>query len=43
MIYAGDSILDLLVIVFDAVRDVGYIPDCFLVGMRVPLYKDKDT
>ena len=39
--YAGDTLVDVLVILFDMVRVSAYVPVCCRVGMQVPLYKER--
>ena len=43
LLYAGDALVDTLVILFNMVRISEYVPVCCRVGMQVPLYKGKDT
>ena len=42
LVYACDDILDLLYFIFNAIRDLKYVPECFRVGVQVPLFKGKD-
>ena len=41
--FAGPLMVDLLCILFNAIRVSEYIPQCFKLGVQVPLYKGKDT
>ena len=41
--YAGEALIDVLVLLFNMVRESEYVPVCCRVGMQVPLYKGKDT
>ena len=41
--YAGPMMVDLLCNLFNAMRDIEYIPQCFKRGVQVPLYKGEDT
>ena len=43
IIYAGPAVSNLLCELFNAIREVEYIPLCFKRGVQVPLYKGKDT
>ena len=40
---AGDSMITSLTVLCNSVRVSEYIPACCRVGVRVPLYKGKDT
>ena len=42
IMYAGDSILELLCILFNNIRVLEYIPRRFRYGVQVPLFKGKD-
>ena len=41
--FAGPVMCDVLCVLFNAVRDLEYIPKCFKRGVQVPLYKGKNT
>ena len=43
ILYAGDSLSDILLILYNAVLRTEYVPLCFRTGVQVPLYKGKDT
>ena len=42
LFYAGDRMRDLLCVISNKIRENEYIPQCFRVGVQIPLFKGKD-
>ena len=43
LVYAGPLMVDFLCKLYNAMCDLEYIPICFRRGVKIPLYKGKDT